>query len=102
MAYAIPGSALIAITTPRGQVYPIRLRFVAMDSPGHAVASIDTTRFFLSHTPVPPTEHLVGRAQVHVPPGVHRYRVLLQEGEEAGVVLPTRHGAGQHQQRGSR
>ena len=89
VAYAVPGSALVAITTPRGQVYPIRLRFVALDSVGHAVASIDTTRFFLSHTPVPPSEHLVGRAQVHVPPGVHRYRVMLQEGEESGVVLPT-------------
>jgi GWxTD domain-containing protein len=89
VAYAVPGSALIAITTPRGQVYPIRLRFVALDSAGRSVAAIDTTRFFLSRTPIPTTEHLVGRAQVHVPPGVHRYRVMLQEAEELGVVLPT-------------
>jgi GWxTD domain-containing protein len=89
VAYAVPGSALIAITTPRGQVYPIRLRFVALDSAGRSVAAIDTTRFFLSRTPIPVNEHLVGRAQVHVPPGVHRYRVMLQEAEELGVVLPT-------------
>jgi len=89
VAYAIPGSALIAISTARGQVYPIRLRFVALDSVGHALASIDTTRFFLSKSPVPPNEHLVGRAQVHVPPGIYRYRVMLQEAEASGVVLPT-------------
>ena len=89
VAYAVPGSSLVAITTARGQVYPIRLRFVALDSSGRAVAAIDTTRFFLSRTPVPPNEHLVGRAEVHVPVGVHRYRVMLQEAENLGVVLPT-------------
>lgn len=89
VAYAIAGGSLTPIETARGQVYPVRLRFVALDSVGHALASIDTTRFFLSKTPVPATEHLVGRAQVHVPPGVHRYRLLLQQGEDAGMVQPT-------------
>lgn len=89
VAYAIPGSSLTPIKTSRGEVYHVRLRFVVLDSAGHAVASIDTTRFFLSKTPVPLNEHLVGRAEVHVPPGVHQYRVLLQQGEDAGLILPT-------------
>ncbi len=89
VAYAIAGGSLTPIETARGQVYPVRLRFVAFDSVGHALASIDTTRFFLSRGPVPASEHLVGRAQVHVPPGVHRYRVLLQQGEDVGLVQPT-------------
>ena len=89
VAYAIPGSSLTAIKTSRGEVYHVRLRFVVLDSTGHAVASIDTTRFFLSKTPVPLNEHLVGRAEVHVPPGVHQYRVLIQQGEDAGLILPT-------------
>ncbi|HQR18183.1 MAG TPA: GWxTD domain-containing protein [Gemmatimonadales bacterium] len=89
VAYAIPGSSLTPIKTSRGEVYHVRLRFVVLDSMGHAVASIDTTRFFLSKTPVPLNEHLVGRAEVHVPPGVHQYRVLIQQGEDAGLILPT-------------
>jgi GWxTD domain-containing protein len=89
VAYAIAGSSLTGVPTARGQVYPVRLRFAVLDSAGHAVAAIDTTRFFLSKTPVPPTEHLVGRAEVHAPPGVHQYRVLLQQGEDVGLVLPT-------------
>jgi GWxTD domain-containing protein len=89
VAYAIAGNSLVGVSTARGQVYPVRLRFVAFDSAGRTVASIDTTRFFLSRTPVPPGEHLMGRAEVHVPPGVHRCRVLVQQGEDAGLVMPT-------------
>jgi len=89
VAYAIAGGSLTGIPTARGQVYPIRLRFVILDSLGHTLASVDTTRFFLSKQAVPVNEHLVGRVQVHAPPGDHRYRVLLQEGEDAGTVLPS-------------
>ena len=89
VAYAIAGSSLTGVPTARGQVYPVRLRFVVLDSTGKAVASIDTTRFFLSRTPVPASEHLMGRAEVHASPGVHRYRVLIQQGEDAGLILPT-------------
>ena len=65
------------------------MRFSVLDSAGKAVASLDTTRFFLSRTPVPVTEHLVGRAQVHAPPGLHQYRIMIQQGEAAGLILPT-------------
>ena len=89
VAYAISGGSLTGVPTSRGQVYPVRLRFSVLDANGKSVASIDTTRFFLSKTPVPIKEHLVGRAEVNVPPGMHRYRVLVQQGEEAGLILPT-------------
>lgn len=89
VSYAIAGGSLTPVPTARGQVYPVRLRFAVLDSTGKSVASIDTTRFFLSRTPVPFSEHLVGRAEVHVPPGVHNYRVLVQQGEDAGLILPT-------------
>jgi len=89
VSYAIAGNSLTGQSTSRGQVYPVRLRFAALDSTGRAVASIDTTRFFLSRTPVPANEHLVGRAEVNVPPGVHQYRVYVQQGEDAGKILPT-------------
>ncbi len=89
VAYAIAGGSLTGVPTARGQVYPVRLRFSVLDSAGKSVASIDTTRFFLSRTPVPVTEHLVGRAEVHVAPGTYHYRVLVQQGEDAGLILPT-------------
>ncbi len=89
VAYAIAGSSLTGVSTSRGQVYPVRIRFSVLDSTGRSVASLDTTRFFLSRTPVPMSEHLVGRAEVHAPPGVHTYRVLVQQGELAGLVFPT-------------
>ncbi len=89
VSYAIAGGSLTGVPTARGQVYPVRLRFSVLDSAGKSVASIDTTRFFLSRTPVPVSEHLVGRADVHVPPGQYHYRVLVQQGEDAGLILPT-------------
>ena len=69
VAYAIAGGSLTGVTTSRGQVYPVRVRFSVLDSAGKAVASLDTTRFFLSRTPVPITEHLVGRAAGARAPG---------------------------------
>ncbi len=89
VAYAIAGGSLSGVNTSRGQVYPVRLRLSVLDSAGKSVASIDTTRFFLSRTPVPTSEHLVGRAEVNVPPGNYKYRVLIQQGEDAGLILPT-------------
>ena len=89
VSYAIAGGSLTGQTTARGQVYPVRLRFAVLDSAGRTVASIDTTRFFLSRTPVPANEHLIGRAEVHAPPGVHQYRIYVQQGEDAGKILPT-------------
>ncbi len=89
VSYAIAGGSLTGQPTSRGQVYPVRLRFAMLDARGRTIASIDTTRFFLSRTPVPATEHLVGRAEVHAPPGTHQYRVFVQQGEDAGKILPT-------------
>ena len=97
LTYAIPGSSLEPVPVSRGVLYSIRLRFVALDDSGRVVASLDTTRRFVSAAPVPPREHLVGRVPVTVPPGHLTYRLALQQGEDAGIVLPTdtvRVGAG--------
>ena len=72
----------------RGYLYSIRVRFVALDRLGRVAASVDTTRHFVSPAPVPGSEHLVGRLNVPVPPGTYTYRLAVQEGEDAGVVLP--------------
>jgi GWxTD domain-containing protein len=89
IAYAIAGSSLEPVTATRGYLYSVRVRFVATDTTGHVVASLDTTRHFVSPAPVPTNEHLVGRVSLPVPVGRYHYRLAIQQGEEAGVVLPT-------------
>ncbi len=89
IAYAIAGSSLEPVTVTRGYLYSVRVRFVATDRTGKVVASLDTTRHFVAPAPVPSGENLVGRAAVNVPPGKYEYRLAIQQGEEAGVVLPT-------------
>ncbi len=89
IAYAIAGSSLEPVPVTRGFLYSVRLRFVALDSRNQVVASLDTTRHFVAPEPVPPNEHLVGRAETTVPSGPLHYRLAIQQGEAAGVTLPT-------------
>jgi len=89
IAYAIAGSGLEPVTVTRGFLYSVRVRFVATDTTGQVVASLDTTRHFVSPAPVPANEHLVGRVSLPVPVGRYHYRLAIQQGEEAGEVLPT-------------
>jgi GWxTD domain-containing protein len=88
ITYAIAGASLVPVSTARGPMYPVRLRFVAYDAAGRVVASLDTTRRFLAAAEVPDGEHLVGRVSLAVPGGVYTYRLALQQGEDTGVVLP--------------
>ncbi len=88
IAYAIAGAGLEPVTVSRGYLYSVRLRFSAMDAAGKVVATIDTTRRFVAPAPVPEHENLVGRVAVTVPTGHLEYRLSIQQGEDAGVVLP--------------
>ena len=88
IAYAISGQGLEPVTVTRGFLYSVRVRFTAMDYTGRVVASLDTTRHFVAPERVPDNEHLVGRVAVPVPNGRFEYRLAIQQGEEAGVVLP--------------
>jgi GWxTD domain-containing protein len=88
IAYAISGKGLEPVMVTRGFLYSVRVRFTAMDRTGRVVASLDTTRHFVAPEPVPDDEHLVGRVAVPVPSGRFEYRLAIQQGEEAGVVLP--------------
>jgi GWxTD domain-containing protein len=88
VAYAIAGSSLEPVTVTRGYLYSVRVRFVATDRAGKVVAALDTTRHFVAPAPVPDGEHLVGRVALNVPPGKYEYRLAIQQGEGAGVVLP--------------
>ncbi len=89
IAYAVAGSTLEPVMVTRGYLYSVRVRFVATDRLDRVVASLDTTRHFVAPAPVPDDEHLVGRVSIPVPPGRFNYRLAIQQGEEAGILLPT-------------
>ena len=99
IAYAISGSSLEPVTVTRGFLYSVRLRFVAMDEKDKVVASLDTTRHFVAPERVPPNEHLVGRVAAPVPSGTLRYRLAIQQGDDAGTTQPTRQRPGGTDQR---
>ena len=88
VTWAVPGRALKPEPSDYGFVYPVRLRVTVMDSAGRPVASLDTTKQFLSSTPVPAGENLVDRVAIPVPPGRLTYRLAVQEGPTAGSILP--------------
>ncbi|HET8762246.1 MAG TPA: GWxTD domain-containing protein [Gemmatimonadales bacterium] len=88
ITYGIRGESLQPVRIARGYLYSVRLRFAAMDSSGAVVASLDTTRQFVSPSAVPPREHLLGRVDMHVPPGDLSYRVAVEQGADAGRVTP--------------
>ncbi len=88
ITYAIAGKGLEPVTVTRGYLYSVRVRFEANDLSGHVVAALDTTRHFVAPEPVPDGEHLVGRVAVPVPSGRYEYRLAIQQGEDAGIVLP--------------
>jgi GWxTD domain-containing protein len=87
VTYAIPGSALHEVASDRGHLYPVRLRLSVADRTGVQVATVDTTRLFVSRDPVPGSEHLVGRLAVPVIPGPLVYRLAVEQGEDNGIIL---------------
>lgn len=81
-----------AETTPAsddgGVAYPVRVRLVALDGADHAVASADTTIEFRLDRPLGRGQYLIGRVEVPVPAGRWAWRAAIEQGPEAGVVLP--------------
>lgn len=90
VGFAIAGSALLPIRTPRGVGYQVRMRAAVMNAAGEVVASVDTTRGFLTGTALRPQDRLLGRLPIPVPPGSHRVRVAL-EADGLGLVAPRVH-----------
>jgi hypothetical protein len=87
VGFAIAGSALLPIRTPRGVGYQVRMRAAVTNEAGEVVASVDTTRGFLTGTALRPQDRLLGRLPIPVPPGRHRVRIAL-EADGLGVVSP--------------
>lgn len=88
VSYAIRGRSMEPIATSRGNVYPVRVRLTVLDRQGRVVAAVDSIRYFVSREPVPAGDNLVGHLTVPVPAGPLTYRVAVQQGEDAGTVVP--------------
>jgi GWxTD domain-containing protein len=68
--------------------YPVRVRLVALDRHDRAVATLDTSLVLYLSKPLTRRQFVLGRAEVMLPPGRWTYRVALQQGDSAGVILP--------------
>ncbi len=85
LAFAVPGSALRGNPAPGGLVHLVRMRAVVLAADGRMVASVDTTRAFVTNAEIPPREHLLGHVALRVPAGDYSVRVAL-ETDDAGMV----------------
>lgn len=85
LAYAIPGTALPPRTVEQGFAYPVRLRASVVALDGTTVATLDTTRSFLTREPVSDRRQLLGRVDIPVPPGTFTIRMAVQT-DRGGVV----------------
>jgi GWxTD domain-containing protein len=88
VTWAIPGSSLKGIPHEQGFLYPVRIRINVTDNRGHTVASLDTTKVFLSRAEVPARENLVDRVSLVVPAGTLRYRIAMESQQGTGTITP--------------
>lgn len=88
VTWAIPGSSLKGIPHEQGYLYPVRIRINVTDTRGHTVASLDTSKVFLSRAEVPARENLVDRVSLVVPAGMLRYRIAVESQQGTGTITP--------------
>jgi GWxTD domain-containing protein len=88
LVFAVGGAGLPAEPAGDGVQYRVRLRFVAIDPHGTPFGARDTTYLFRVRGPLGRRDWLLQRLQVPLPPGRWDWRVAVQAGDSAGVVLP--------------
>ncbi|MDQ3136816.1 MAG: hypothetical protein M3Q93_04430, partial [Gemmatimonadota bacterium] len=71
-----------------GSTYPVRVRVVALDGAERAVAEADTTIEFRLDGPLSRGQYLIGRVELPVQAGRWVWRAAIEQGADAGVVLP--------------
>ena len=85
--FAIPGYAIEPATGAAGIVYPVRVRFVALDTAGTVVASVDTVIHLEPGGRIAANRSLVGRVVVPLLPGRLIARAAVQYGEQGGSTF---------------
>jgi GWxTD domain-containing protein len=71
-----------------GVSYPVRVRVVVLDGAERAVARADTSMVFRLDRPLGRGQYLIGRVELPLPAGRWSWRAAIDQGDEAGVVLP--------------
>jgi len=85
--FAIPGYAIEPATGAMGVVYPVRVRFVALDSTGSVVASVDTVTLIEPGDRIAANRSLVGNVAVPVLPGRLVVHAAVQYGDLGGTAF---------------
>jgi len=85
--FAIPGYAIEPATGAIGVVYPVRVRFVALDSAGAVVASADTVTRIEPLDRIAANRSLVGHVAVPVLPGRLVVHAAVQYGDLGGTAF---------------
>ncbi len=85
--FAIPGYAIEPATGTVGFVYPVRVRFVALDTAGNIVASVDTLTRIEPGDRIAANRSLVGRIAVPLRPGRLTVQAAIQYGDQAGTAF---------------
>ena len=85
--FAIPGYAIEPATGAIGVVYPVRVRFVALDSAGAVVASVDTVTRIEPGDRIAANRSLVGSVAVPVLPGRLVVHAAVQYGDLGGTAF---------------
>src|SRR6478609_4716578 len=88
LVWAVQGKSLRPVSSSRGAMYPVRVRFSLTDlATGKVVSTIDSTMNLVNPRPVARGDWLVGRIGVPAPAGRYQWRVAVQEGE-VGILSP--------------
>ena len=85
--FAIPGYAVEPASGVAGVVYPVRVRFVALDTAGQVVASADTTTMLRPPDRIPANRSLAGAVAVPVLPGKLVVHAAVQYGDQGGTAF---------------
>ncbi|HEX7024486.1 MAG TPA: GWxTD domain-containing protein, partial [Gemmatimonadales bacterium] len=85
--FAIPGYSIEPATGAAGVVYPVRVRFVALDTAGSVVASVDSVLRMEPGDRIAANRSLAGHLTVPVLPGRLVVHAVVQYGDVAGTAF---------------
>lgn len=88
VAFGVRGATLRPDSGAAVGTYTLRVRLVAMDGAGRAVASVDSAQSYHGPERVSDDGFLVGRVALTVPPGIVSWRLAIDQGGDRGAVMP--------------
>lgn len=81
--FAVPGNKFPRRNVPQGGVvYPLHLRLSAAAADGRDVASVDTTRYFVTPKKLGKGQYLTGFLSLRVPPGIWQATLSVADSAE--------------------